>query len=233
MNKKPIERKMVFCLIVMLTAFREAWAAPSAYPSPKFERMAEWTIESRKSYADPFNDIDIDVIFSKDGQSWRVPAFWRGGSRWTVRFAPRIPGEYAYRLESTDPANPDLNGWPGRITIKPYTGSNELLRRGHFRVSVNGRYFEHADGTPFFWLGDTWWTGLSDRLSWEGFQKLAADRKRKGFTVVQVVAGLIPEEELAPVDPGYGNEGGQVWDEKFQRINPQYFDYADRRIQHL
>ena len=67
--------------------------------------MVEWTIESRKAYSDPFNDVDVDVIFSKDGESWAIPMFWRGGQRWTVRFAPLTPGEYTYRLQSTDPDN--------------------------------------------------------------------------------------------------------------------------------
>jgi hypothetical protein len=101
-------------------------------------------------------------------------------------------------------------------------------------VSANRRYFEQVDGTPFYWLGDTWWSALSTRLSWDGFQKLTADRTAKGFTVVQIVAGLIPgDEEKAPSDPGYCNEGGCVWEAGFERINPQYFDYADRRIQYL
>jgi hypothetical protein len=198
------------------------------------ERIFEATFESKKSYADPFNDVDVDVLFTKEGRSWRVPTFWRGGNKWTVRFAPPSPGEYAYHLQSTDQGNPDLNGHEGHVTITPYSGPNELLRHGSLRVSANKRYLEHADGTPFYWLGDTWWTGLSDRLSWEGFQKLTADRRTKGFTVVQICAGLVPSnEELAPVDAGFHNEGGFVWDPQFKRINPQYFDYADRRIRHL
>ena len=36
--------------------------------------------------------------------------------------------------------------------------------------------------------GDTWWMGLTQRLRWpEDFQSLAADRVRKGFSVVQIV----------------------------------------------
>ncbi|MGC2332214.1 MAG: DUF4038 domain-containing protein, partial [Candidatus Acidiferrales bacterium] len=102
------------------------------------------------------------------------------------------------------------------------------------KVSANKRYFEQADGTPFYWLGDTWWTGMSDRLSWDGFQRLTADRKAKGFTVVQIVAGLVPSnEEQAPSDPGFCNEGGCVWEPGFERINPQFFDYADRRVEYL
>ena len=32
---------------------------------------------------------------------------------------------------------------------------------------------------------------------------------------------------------GSRNEGGPVWDPEFKRINPEYFDYADRRVRHL
>lgn len=197
------------------------------------EGIFEWTLESKKVYQDPFNDVNVDVIFSRNGQSWRVPTFWAGGQRWTVRFAPPASGEYSYRAESTDRTNPDLNGQQARVVLSKYAGNNLLLRHGTLRVSASKRYLEHADGTPFFWLGDTWWTGLSDRLRWEGFQKLASDRKAKGYTVIQIVAGLVPTEEVAPSDPGFCNEGGCVWNPSFTQINPGYFDFADRRILHL
>jgi Protein of unknown function (DUF4038)/Domain of unknown function (DUF5060) len=198
------------------------------------ERIVEWTIVSRKTYKDPFNDVDLDVVFSKGDQYWRVPAFWRGGSQWTVRFAPPDAGDYTYKLESTDKHNPDLNGPTGHVTITAYTGSNALIRHGLLRVSANKRFFEYADGTPFYWLGDTLWTGLSDRLPWDGFQRLVADRQQKGFTVVQICAGLMPSYPgFTTSDPGYSNEGGPAWDAKFSQINPRYFDFADRRIQRL
>jgi len=195
--------------------------------------MIEWTIESQTHYTDPFNDVDVDFVFNKDGVTWRVPAFWRGEQRWTVRFSPPTPGEYSFHLESSDSANSDLNGHAGKITFLPHKGGGLSMRHGMLRVSSNGRYFEFDDGTPFYWLGDTWWSGLSERLSWSSFKTLANDRKAKGFTVIQIVAGLIPPEELAPVDPGFRNEGGPVWDSRFKRINPKYFDYVDRRIRYL
>jgi Protein of unknown function (DUF4038)/Domain of unknown function (DUF5060) len=220
-------RALAVALVVLLQI-----AVGNAQPPSSQSRVFEWTFESRKTYSDPFNEVDVDVIFTKNAESWRVPAFWRGGSKWTVRFAPPTPGEYTYHLESTDAQNADLNAHEGRVNITAYDGKNPLLRHGMLRPSANKRYFEHADGTPFYWLGDTWWSGLSDRLSWEGFQKLTADRKEKGFTVVQIVAGLVAEEK-PPLDPGSFNEGGAVWDPEFKEINPKYFDYADRRIQAL
>lgn len=193
----------------------------------------EWTVSSGKKYSDPFNDVDVDVIFNNGADTWRVPMFWRGGNKWSVRFSPPSPGKYNYRVQSTDPSNPDLNGQGGTVTIAPHSGRNALLKHGPPRVSANKRYFEHADGTPFYWLGDTLWSGLSDRLTWAQFKELTADRQKKGFTVMQLVAGLVPPEEECPMDPGCSNEGGPVWDAGFQRINPSYFDHADRRIQHL
>lgn len=234
MNKKlsvPALRvvNIIVSLAALVALLRRENAVADVPPSNAQERLVEWTIESRKTYADPFNDVDLDVIFEKDGQSWRVPTFWRGGQRWTVRFAPPLPGEYAYHLESTDAANPDLNAHEGHVTITAYTGTNPLLKHGMIRVSVNKRYFEHADGTPFYWLGDTQWMGLSERISWEGFQRLTADRQAKGFTVVQIVVGLVPDEDV-PDGSGARNEGGPVWDKNFKHINPSYFDFADRRL---
>lgn len=226
---------MLRIILLPLALFLALKAGPllAVAPSPVQERMAEWTIESGKAYADPFNDVDVDVVFEREGQSWRVPTFWRGGGAWTVRFAPPRPGKYRYHLESTDKDNPDLNGHAGQLEITPYRGPNTLFKHGPFRVSANKRYLEHLDGTPFYWLGDTWWPGLSTRLAWSSFQQLTADRKAKGFTVVQLVAGLKDPDEPPPSSPGFCNEGGCVWEPRFARLNPRFFDAADRRIQHL
>jgi hypothetical protein len=217
-------------ILLVTTCFSSSVARAD---SASYERVFEASFESKKFYADPFNDVDVDVVFANGGQSWRVPTFWRGGNRWTVRFAPPSPGVYTYRLKSTDPANPDLNEHEGRVTITAYSGPNELLRHGPLKVSGDRRYFEHGDGTPFYWLGDDWYTGLSDRLPWEAFQTLTANRKAKGFTVAELAFMTSSNEERAPTDPGFCNEGGCVWDEEFRHINPRYFDFSDRRVQHL
>ena len=231
MKTRSAVKLMAFLAVMTAVASGEA-SLPAA--NHEIAGVFEHTFTSNKPYADPFNDVDVDVVFSSGEEKWRVPTFWRGGNRWTVRFAPPVAGEYTYHLESSDRTNPDLNGHQTRVNLTKYAGTSPLLQHGMLRVSADKRHFEQADGTPFYWLGDTWWTGLSDRLSWDAFQKLTANRKAKGFTVVQIVAGLVPSnEEEAPVDPGFHNEGGAVWDPEFKRINPRYFDYADRRIQLL
>ena len=118
-----------------------------------------------------------------------VPAFWAGGNLWKFRYASSVTGSYGWKLICSDTNNPTLHGMAGKIEVFLYRGANVLYRHGPIRVAKDKRHFEHADGTPFFWLGDTWWKCLCKRLTWEGFQELTADRTAKGFSVVQIVCG--------------------------------------------
>lgn len=193
----------------------------------------EWSFTSGKAYRDPFNEVTVDVIFTDpDGERLCVPAFWSGDGIWRVRYASPKVGIHRWRSVCSDESNSSLHGREGELEIVPYDGDNPLFRHGPLRVSANRRYLEHYDGTPFFWLGDTWWMGLCRRLEWPvEFQTLTADRIRKGFTVIQIVAGLYPD--MPAFDERGANEAGFPWERDFVRINPAYFDMADLRINHL
>jgi hypothetical protein len=54
------------------------------------------------------------------------------------------------------------------------------------RVSDNHRFLVHADGKPFFYLGDTAWE-LLHRSTREEADQYLADRAKKQFTVIQTV----------------------------------------------
>jgi hypothetical protein len=192
----------------------------------------ETSYESAKAYSNAFTEVEVDVVFQQGKKQWKVPAFWAGGKQWTVRFAPPAQGKYTYRVECTDKDNPGLNGNERTLSVAAYTGDNPLLKHGFVQVRPGKTYFEHADGTPFLWLGDTWWKCLCKRMTWEGFQELTADRKAKGFNVVQIVCGPYPDEDFFA--PSLENEGGQPYlAQDMSVVNPKYFDYADRRLKHL
>jgi hypothetical protein len=160
-----------------------------------------------------------------------VPAFWARETSWHVRFEPDTTGKFTYRTICSDTNNAELHGQQGVLEVATYAGNNQLYHHGAVRVAADHHHFEQADGTPFFWLGDTWWMGLCRRLRWpEDFQLLAADRVQKGFTVIQIVAGLYPD--MPEFDPRGANEAGFPWNTEKTRINPAYFDAADLRIQH-
>jgi hypothetical protein len=195
--------------------------------------MIELAFQAKSAHNDPFNTVSLDFNFTDPaGKSFRVPAFWAGANNWNVRYASPTIGKHRFRSECSDPSDSGLHGITGFVQIKPYTGDNLFYKHGAVQVAADHRYLQHADGTPFFWLGDTWWMGLCHRLHWpDEVKTLASDRKQKGFNVIQIVAGLYPD--MPPFDPRGANEAGFPWEEKHARIRPEYFDAADRRIKFL
>ena len=124
------------------------------------------------------------------GRKYTVAGFWDGGISWKARFAPPAAGEWNWVSESPDPA---LNGVRGRLRAAGWSEGEKAAnasRRGPVRVTQSGphagHYFECADGTPFLWIGDTWWNWSKRGIRLETFQKLADDRARKGFSVGQL-----------------------------------------------
>ena len=201
-------------------------------PDAEANRVTEIQFTAAKKHDDPFNTVELDVTFTApDGATVRVPAFWAGGDVWKARYASPQVGAHSYRTTCSDPTDAGLNT-QGAFKIRPYEGDNPLYKHGPIRVAADHRHFMYADGTPFFWLGDTWWMGLCERLTWpDGFKTLAADRRDKGFNVVQIVAGLYPD--MPAFDERGRNEAGFPWEKDYSHIRPEYFDKADERLFYL
>ena len=60
------------------------------------------------------------------------------------------------------------------------------FNHGRLKVDATGRYLEHADGTPFLYMGDTAWELLA-RLNYKEACRYLDNRAAKGFTVIQAV----------------------------------------------
>src|SRR6516164_1389425 len=87
-------------------------------PVVQANRVGELTFTSRKHRPDPFNEVELDVLFTgPDRDRLRVPAFWAGGRRWRVRFASPRVGTYRYRSECSDPADAGLHGVEGHVEV--------------------------------------------------------------------------------------------------------------------
>src|SRR6201999_3145973 len=207
------------------------WAQTASVP-----RNAVWELEllAATEPADPWAEIELDVEFTDpDGRTRAVPAFWNGGRSWKVRYSSATDGVHRYRSVGRAAGETGLEGVAGELTVTGYDGANPLLLHGGPRVADDGRHLAHGDGTPFFWLGDTWWTGMTGRFRWPNtFQTLAADRAAKGFSVIQIVAGLVPEFD--EFSPGMASEGGQPWlDEGSGTINPAFWHVPDLKADTL
>ena len=197
-------------------------------------RVCSWEYASGRPRAEAAG-VELDVLVTDpEGRELTVPAFQAGAGRWGVRYASPAVGSHRFVTRCSDPGDAALHGRTGVIEIEPGAeDGNPLYRHGPLRrVTAGARHLQHADGTPFLWLADTWWMGLVRRLRWpEDFQRLAADRAGKGFSVALLVAGLYPD--MPPFDPRGANEAGFPWSRDFATLNPAWFDAADRRIEHV
>lgn len=101
---------------------------------------------------------------------------------------------------------------------------NPFEKHGRLRVAPSGTHLEHADGTPFFFLADTCWTGpaLSTAADWDTY---LADRKKKGFTAIQF--NCISPWRTAPTDAS-GRASYAIRDGKLVP-NEEFFTQLDAR----
>ncbi len=175
----------------------------------------EITFESEKAYSNPFNDIDMDLLLYGDGKVYTVPAFWDGGSTWKVRFVCPTEGEWFFETVCTDKENSSLHKRTGKVICKKYSGDLDIYKHGFVTTSYGKKYFTYADGTPFFYLGDTHWS-LGDETV-DMVKTICEKRVSQGFTVFQSepigaafdMSNGITEDDMA---------GFRVNDEKFKII---------------
>ena len=59
-------------------------------------------------------------------------------------------------------------------------------KNGNLKVSENGRYLQHENGEPFFYLADTGWL-IFQRMNRDEVKQYFENRKTKGFNVVQCI----------------------------------------------
>ncbi len=90
------------------------------------------------------------------------------------------------------------------------------------KVSANHRFLVKADGSPFFYLGDTAWE-LFHRLNREDAARYLENRARKGFTVIQAVV-LAELDGLNDPNP-YGQR--PLLGNDPTRPNEAYFQHVD------
>lgn len=196
-------------------------------------RLLERSFRSSVVYRDPFRDVTFSVrITFPDGREKEYPGYWAGSDVFKFRFSSPVTGEFRYVTLCSNPNDAGLHQQRGTFRIVRYEGDNALFRHGAIRVSENKRYFIHQDGTPFLWLGDTWWCGMAKRLRWpDDFDLMTRDRQKKGFNAIQFTVSLAPSGTY--FDRKNENENGLPWDEATSRVNPAYFDAADQRVFHL
>ena len=108
------------------------------------------------------------------------------------------------------------------LILPGFSFGQQPFTNGPLRVSDNKRFLVQADGTPFFYMGDTAWE-LFHRLNCEEADRYLKRRAEQGFTVIQAVA-LAEFDGLAEPNP-YGETPLQNNDPT--QPNEAYFKHID------
>ncbi len=220
-NHGRLLRLLLPALSLVLLAGR-AQAQVTNQTDVKTWRIWEGVFETSQSYVNPSYDVQLQVTFTPPAGSGLSPivvnGFWDGlnGTKNVFRARtafPTAPGAspWVWTWTSTctgGGCNTDavLNqSTPLSVNVTPSTGGHVLFSHGFLKVNTSGsnayRYLVNDDGTPFFWLGDTAWNASIRAKSaligapaqeWENY---VADRKAKGFTVIQLA---LPVDYMSP-----------------------------------
>ena len=178
-------------------------------------RCRELVFSSEKAYGDPFSDVTVDLLLIGDGRQRVIPCFWDGGNVWKARVVCPSAGTWYFRTVCSDETDAGLHGKTGRIECAAYTGALAVYKHGFPTTAAGKKYFTYADGTPFFYLGDTHWS-LGDETP-DMIREIAAKRAAQGFTVWQSE----PIGEQFDLTDGVTDAdlaGFRNYDEKFQII---------------
>jgi len=161
--------------------------------------------EGEKAYVTAnFSGISGDASL----KTFEISGFWDGGNNWKIRFAPPLAGTWIYETMSQDRG---LNHRKGKIVVTDWTAEEKNanpVRHGFICVSQKeprpGRYFIYTDGTPCFWISDTWWDWTNRQIKFESFKKLADTRSEQGFNIGQLFfAGNGWGQESSLLDPSF------------------------------
>ena len=144
--------------------------------------------EASRAPENPLEDVRCWARFeAPSGRVIRREAYWDGGRTFRVSFAPTEPG--AWRWETSCEDDAALDGRVGTLEAQAYEGGLALYRHGFIRVGDDHRHLAYADGTPFFWLGDTHWEfAYGER--WDESNHPAMDSMFRGMVDRRVAQGF-------------------------------------------
>ena len=186
--------------------------------------MKELTFISQNKYTNSYKEVTTWVELNGPGFSKRIYGFWDDSTIFRVRVVATAPGLWSWTSGSNQPNDKGLNNQRGSFTAIAWTEAEKKAnanRRGFVRATANGHAIQHADGTPFFMVGDTWLAGATYRLPFRGvagaknytpgpgigFEDAVTYRKQQGFNSVSMIS-CFPNWEADSNANTYANEDG-------------------------
>jgi len=240
--------------IILFLSILCSFSTVSSTYAVEVMEVNEVTFNSSKTYNNPYIEVDLWVTLSGPAdERYLIPAFWDGAEVFRVRLVATSPGQWTWSTGKTTD-DPGLDNQSGVFTATATTENQKQVnpnRRGF--IHANGTTLEYADGTPFFYTGDTVWVAFTKIFPWnsEGiagisFQDYFSERKRQGFNGVNVIASY-PTDTTSSAEGVWAREvRGQKVSETglvpfkivsdkadYTRINPAYWQETDRKMKYL
>lgn len=192
--------------------------APSCPTTPAYS-LCDLTFElndrEAAAHPNPYVSVKLHAEFrSPRHRTFLMPAFWAGGRRMIIRFAPDEPGDWAFRLTSNIERFADKTGTfqstPTEVPgfVRPANLHHWATLRGE---NVNMR-------KQHLWMGDTCLRFAF--LAEEPFRQLADTRAAQHFTHLRgLLIGSAEDSATVFPDPDHPS--------------PAHFARVDERIQYL
>ncbi|KAA9089593.1 DUF5605 domain-containing protein [Microbacterium radiodurans] len=215
--------------------------APAIEPDPGFEddsvpagsaevtlpgAVALWEpLEIRlagPSHGNPFVDVELDAVFTREGEEVRVGGFYDGDGAYVIRALADREGTWSFRTRSTARS---LDGIAGEVEVVA------ALDGRHGPVRVDGFHFRHADGTRHRPVGTTAyaWTHQPGALQEETLRTLAESPFAKLRMCVFPKSYLYNANE--PADFPFVGSLADGFD--LTRFDPAHFRRLEERIRQL
>jgi hypothetical protein len=224
MNRRRLSVASFAVLLILLFAGSPAWAACSS--AAKTWECYEGTFPIASQGNNPYRDLKVrvdlcpgQVCTSSDPNKLTTYAFWDGVTG-QLKFRTAFPSTGIWFWTATCEAGCSFTAGGQTPSIQAYSGTNPLYQYGFLERSANGRFLKHkvpnpdSSERPFFWLGDTTWSGplrVANTTSWSNY---LTDRKNRGFSVIQVAlpvdwmqtTGQVPRYGTSPGQPAFHKE---------------------------
>lgn len=164
----------------------------------------EVSFTAKNKYVNPYTDVEIWIDLVGPDFNKRIYGFWDGGQTFLVRFIADKPGTWTW-TSGSKPVDPGLADKSGSFVAADWTEEEKMenpLRRGFIRVTDNKHALEYSDGTPFFLIGDTWYSLGTNRFRWyeddierpigpdAGFKDYVRYRKSQGYNWISMIAAF-------------------------------------------
>ena len=186
-------------------------------------------------------EADLILVHQETKKEYKIPMFWDGGFSWKARYVLTELGAWDFTVKESGELALGIDGISGTVNCVEYEGDLDIYKHGFLKTEKDVRYFMYADGTPFFYLGDTHWNMVKEEFDSAGeaagdietdshFKYIVDRRVEQGFTVYQsepigakynVDDGIISAEDI---------EGFKEFDKYFQYIAQKGLVHANAEL---